>query len=102
VQAGEFSSSSGKYAAADARRLRAETLQSFGLPQPVASGRPASNPTYLERMSINYLERGISKSHARIVERIRWGMRSSESENDDSIIAEAEYENSTSSKPTPR
>jgi len=26
--------------------------------------------TYLEGMSINYLGRGISKSHARIVERI--------------------------------
>jgi hypothetical protein len=49
------------------------------------------NPTYLERMSINYLGRGISKSHARIVERIRWGMRSSQSENHDSIIAEAGY-----------
>ena len=60
------------------------------------------NQTRLERMSINYLGRGISKSHARIVERIRWGMRSSKSENRDSIIAEAGYENSTSSKPTSR
>jgi len=31
-----FPAGSGKYAAADARRLRAETLQSFGLPQQVA------------------------------------------------------------------
>ena len=60
------------------------------------------NQTHLERMSINYLGRGISKSHARIVERIRWGMRCSKSENRDSIIAEAGYENSTSSRPTPR
>ena len=60
------------------------------------------NQARLERMSINYLGRGIAKSHARIVERMRWGMRASKSENRDSIIAEAGYENSTSSKPTPR
>ena len=39
-------------------------------------------------MSINYLGRGILKSHARIIGRIRWGMRSSQSESHDSIIAE--------------
>ena len=33
------------------------------------------DPTCLERGSINYLARGISKSHARVVDRICWGLR---------------------------